>query len=140
MLNVTIKEIKEQEKGFELVGVWEGEEGKCTADKIIIHPSYLEKLGLTRLARKTQVCRRTICIVDHQIPNIGDHKAVQIILPQNQIKRKNDVYIMMIGSSHGVSKKGYNIVIVSSIKESKTFDEDFKTAFELIGPIKYRFD
>lgn len=47
---------------------------------------------------------------------------------------------MMIGSSHGVSKKGYNIVIVSSIKESKTFDEDFKIAFELIGPIKYRFD
>ena len=44
---------------------------------------------------------------------------------------------MMIGSSHGVSKKGFNIVIISSIKESKTFDEDFKVAFELIGTIKY---
>ncbi len=43
---------------------------------------------------------------------------------------------MMIGSSHGVSKKGYSIVIVSSIKEQKTFDEDFKIAFELIGSIK----
>lgn len=50
MLNVNIKEIKELDKGFELIGEWEGEEGKCTADKIIIHPSYLEKLGLTRLA------------------------------------------------------------------------------------------
>lgn len=47
---------------------------------------------------------------------------------------------MMIGNSHDVSKKGFNIVIISTIKESKTFDEDFKTALELIGPIKYRFD
>lgn len=47
---------------------------------------------------------------------------------------------MMIGSSHGVSKKGYNIVIISSIKESKTFDEDFQIAFKLIGDYKARFD
>lgn len=47
---------------------------------------------------------------------------------------------MLIGNTHGVSKKGYNIVILSTIKESKTFDEDFKTGFELIGSIKYRFD
>ena len=47
---------------------------------------------------------------------------------------------MMIGSSHGVSKQGFSIVIVSSIKEAASFDEDFKAAFELIGPIKHRFD
>lgn len=47
---------------------------------------------------------------------------------------------MMIGSSHGVCKKGYNIVIVSTTKESETFDQDFKIAFDIIGPIKYRFD
>lgn len=78
--------------------------------------------------------------MDHTIPNVGDNKAVQIILPQNQINRKNDIYIMMIGSSHGVSKKGYNIVIISSIKESKTFDEDFQIAFKLIGDYRVRFD
>jgi Rab GDP dissociation inhibitor len=47
---------------------------------------------------------------------------------------------MMIGPSHGVCKKGYNVVIVSTTKESQTFDEDLKSAFEIIGPIKYRFD
>lgn len=47
---------------------------------------------------------------------------------------------MMIGASHGVCKKGYNIVIVSTTKESDSFEEDFKIAFEIIGPIKYRFD
>ena len=53
MLNVQIKEIKECEQGYQLNGVWEGEEGQCTADKIIIHTSYLEGLQLSHLARKT---------------------------------------------------------------------------------------
>jgi Rab GDP dissociation inhibitor len=47
---------------------------------------------------------------------------------------------MMMGNSHGVSKLGFNIVILSTTKESQTFDEDFKIGFEIIGPIKYRFD
>lgn len=46
----------------------------------------------------------------------------------------------MIGASHGVCKKGFNVVIVSTTKEADTFDDDFKIAFDIIGPIKYRFD
>lgn len=46
MLNVKIKRLIECDKGFELIGEWEGEEGKCTANKVIIHPSYLESLNL----------------------------------------------------------------------------------------------
>lgn len=47
---------------------------------------------------------------------------------------------MMIGPSHGVCKKGFFVVIVSSIKEKEDFDEDLKIAFDLIGPVKYWFD
>lgn len=46
----------------------------------------------------------------------------------------------MIGPNHGVCKKGYFIVIISTIKELENFDEDLRVAFELIGPVKYRFD
>lgn len=31
-------------------------------------------------------------------------------------------------------------MIISTTKESGTFDEDMKVAFELFGPILYRFD
>lgn len=47
---------------------------------------------------------------------------------------------MMIGPSHGVCKKGYFIVIISTIKEIEDFNEDLKIAFDLVGPIKFRFD
>lgn len=47
---------------------------------------------------------------------------------------------MMIGPNHGVCKKGFFVVIISTIKEKENFDEDLKVAFDLIGPVKYRFD
>ena len=46
---------------------------------------------------------------------------------------------MMMGSTHGVCKKGYYIVIISSIKEKEDIKEDFKVAYDLIGEIKYQF-
>ena len=41
MLNVTLKSLTKIDSGYELVGEWEGEIGKCTASKVIVHPSYL---------------------------------------------------------------------------------------------------
>lgn len=140
MLNVTLKSLTKSSEGYELVGEWEGEVGRCTASKVIIHPSYLKELGLSNLGKTKVVCRRSICIVDQPINGIGSCNAVQLILPQNQTKRKNDIYLMMIGPSHGVCKKGFFIVIISSIKEKESFDEDLKVAFDLIGKPRYRFD
>lgn len=41
MLNITLKSLKKCDSGYELMGSWEGEEGRCTASKIIVHPGYL---------------------------------------------------------------------------------------------------
>ncbi len=46
MLNVNIKSLVKKDSFYELIGEWEGEEGKCTADKVIINPSYLKNLNL----------------------------------------------------------------------------------------------
>ncbi len=42
---------------------------------------------------------------------------------------------MMLGPSHGVCKKGFYVVIISTIKEKENFDEDLKVAFDLIGQV-----
>lgn len=88
----------------------------------------------------TSTTRRTIMIMDHPISEVGDKNAVQIILPQNQIKRKSDIYIMQLGYTHGVCKKGFYIVIISTTKEAKTFDEDMAVALEIVGKPLFRFD
>jgi len=44
--------------------------------------------------------------------------SVQIIIPQKQINRKNDIYIMMVSSVHSVCKKDTYIAIVSTTIET----------------------
>lgn len=139
MLNVDLKKIESEGDKHKITGVWEGEESFCYAKKIIAHPAYLEKLGMMDRIKKTSVTVRVICILDHPIEGTGKNNAVQIILPQNQIKRNSDIYIMMIGKKHGVCKEGFNLAIISTTKESDNIEEDLKVAFDIIGEIKYRF-
>lgn len=43
---------------------------------------------------------RVICLMNHPIPNTGDADSCQIIIPQNQVKRKNDIYVACVSSAH----------------------------------------
>lgn len=46
---------------------------------------------------------------------------------------------MVISDSHGVCKKGFNLAIISTTKESDDVKKDLKVAFDLIGPTKHEF-
>ena len=91
-----------------------------------------------RIQRKAEIVR-CICILENKIKGTGKNNAVQIILPQNQINRESDIYIMQLGDSHKVCQKGYNLAIISTHKEKDNIEEDLKVAFELIGPYKHKF-
>jgi len=78
-------------------------QGEIAKGKILLaEPSYLVKYG--KVVSKGKVIR-CICILDHQIPNTNDLPASQIILPQRQINRKNDIFIATLNHTHGVCKK-----------------------------------
>lgn len=140
MLNVELKKLEQQDGMHKVTGVWDGKEGFCLTKKIIAHPKYMTLLGMGDKLKKTSTTRRCICILENRIPGTGKNNAVQIILPQNQIQRKSDIYIMMIGNSHGVCNKGYYLAIISTTKEKENCDLDLKIALDMIGPVKYRFD
>jgi Rab GDP dissociation inhibitor len=141
MLNVSLTSIETDTDGLhKITGIWDEKEGCCYTKKIIAHPSYLETLGMKNRIKKVSTTIRSICILDHPIPGTGKQNAVQIILPQNHINRKSDIYIMMLGPSHGVCKKGYYLAIVSTTQEHENIETDLKVAFELIGNVLYRFD
>ena len=83
-----------------------------------------------------------ICILDHPIPKTNNANSFQIILPQRQINRKNDIFINVFDSTHLVCKKGYYIAIISTIVEQ--YDDNpisqIKPAMDLIGPVLEIFD
>ena len=48
---------------------------------------------------------KAICILNHPIDRTNDSDSLQLIIPQSQVGRKNDIYIAMVSSAHNVCPK-----------------------------------
>ncbi|KAL2267516.1 hypothetical protein VTJ83DRAFT_4793 [Remersonia thermophila] len=83
---------------------------------------------------------RAICILKHPIANTNDSDSCQIIIPQSQVGRKNDIYIACVSSAHNVCPKGYWIAIVSTIAEtSANHHLELAPGLERLGKIEEQF-
>ncbi|OAL03324.1 rab GTPase activator [Phaeosphaeriaceae sp. SRC1lsM3a] len=105
------------------------------AKKILADPSYFPDK-----ARVTGHLLKAICILNHPIPNTSDSDSLQLILPQSQIGRKNDIYIAVVSSAHNVCPKGYYIAIVSTIAETDSNHHlELKPGLDRLGKIEEQF-
>jgi Rab GDP dissociation inhibitor len=83
---------------------------------------------------------KAICILNHPIASTGDADSVQLIIPQSQVGRKNDIYIAMVSSAHNVCPKGYYIAIVSTLAEtSANHHLELQPGLERLGRIEETF-
>ncbi|XP_029318162.1 rab GDP dissociation inhibitor beta [Cottoperca gobio] len=131
MLNKPIDEIV-VENG-KVVGVKsEGEIARCK--QLICDPSY----AMDRATKVGQVIR-VICIMNHPIANTNDINSCQIIIPQNQVNRKHDIYVCMISSAHNVAAGGKYIAIVSTTVETADPEKEIQPALDLLLPIEQKF-
>ncbi|MCH0629623.1 hypothetical protein JNB11_06580 [Kocuria palustris] len=105
-------------------------EGTAKAPIVIADPTYFPD----RVKKTGQRVIRAMCILDHPVPNTNDLDSVQIIIPQNQVNRKNDIYIAVLSSVHCVVPKGYYLAIISTIIETETPHVELEPAFKLLGP------
>jgi len=120
-------------EGGKVVGVKsEGEVARCKF--VIGDPSYFPK----KVQQVGQVVR-TICFLDHTIPNTNNSESCQIIIPQKQIGRRSDIYISCVSSSHNVCAKGKYIAIASTTVETSNPEAELAPAFDLMGPIIEKF-
>lgn len=53
------------------------------------------------------------------------------------MKRKTDIYVMMVSNSHMVAAKNKYIAIVSTTVETAKPEEEIKPALRLLGPIEH---
>jgi len=86
MLNTPVDEVL-MESG-KVVGIRSGDQ-TAKAPLVICDPSYVRDMKKTTVTGKTI---RSICILDHPIPETGDVPSIQIILPQKQMGRKSGKY------------------------------------------------
>ena len=141
MLNVALRQLEfDPASGVTTFrGAFEGEEGVARAKMVIGNPAYFQALGHGQLLRPVGTAVRVICILDHPVPNTGKSNAVQIILPQKQTGRKSDIYVMVIGPTHGVCRQGFFLAILSTTAEAPTVDEDLRAAYAVLGPVRHKF-
>merc|ERR1712142_99449 len=122
-----------------VVGVKSGEEvAKCK--KVICDPSYapdhVKKVG--------QVIR-AIFILNHCIDNTDNSKSCQIIIPQNEVRRKNDVYVACLSDDNHVCAKGYYMALVATRLENgpyenvKDAEREIEKGIALLGATLEKF-
>ncbi|KAJ3178521.1 Rab GDP dissociation inhibitor alpha [Irineochytrium annulatum] len=131
MLSKPVDEIVYE--GGKAVGVKsEGEvaKAKCIIGDPTYFPDKVKKVG--------QVVR-AICLLNHPIPNTADADSLQIIIPQNQIGRKQDIYIAAISGAHSVCSKDHYIAIVSTIVETSDPSAEIEPGLKLLGSIQEKF-
>jgi len=110
----------------------EGEVAKCKF--VVGDPSYFpEKV------KKVGKVVRLICILNHAIPNTNNENSLQIILPQRELKRQFDIYVMCISAEFFVVPKGKYMAIVSTNAETNNPEAELKPALDLLGPIEQKF-
>lgn len=141
MLDKKIDEIVTDPNG-KFIGVRSGDE-TVKAKQVIGDPSYFgagqaSEGGKMRVVEEGKVVR-AICILKHPIPGTDDSDSVQIIIPQNQVQRKNDIYIAMVSSTHNVCSKDIYIAIVSTIVETDRPEQEIQPGLNLLGPIYDKF-
>ncbi|KIN08247.1 hypothetical protein OIDMADRAFT_187524 [Oidiodendron maius Zn] len=143
MLNTSVDEIEYD--GNKAVGIkatmtdkgGDGEPMKFStkAKKILGDPSYFPG--------KVQVVGhvlKAICILNHPLAGTDNADSAQLIIPQSQVGRKNDIYIAIVSSAHNVCPKGYYIAIVSTIAEtSANHHVELAPGFERLGKIEEKF-
>ncbi|TDL28113.1 rab GDP-dissociation inhibitor [Rickenella mellea] len=142
MLDKPVDEIVTDSNGM-FVGVRSGDE-TVKAKQVVGDPSYFGAGKATPDGGKMRVVEegkvvRAICILKHPIPGTEDSDSVQIIIPQNQVKRRNDIYIAMVSSTHNVCSKDVYIAIVSTIVETDKPELEIRPGLDLLGPIYDKF-
>jgi len=138
MLNKPVDGLEFDDAG-KVIGVRSGDE-VAKAPLVICDPSYADP---AKSVAKGKIIR-AICILGAPIPNAKNTEgnpatSCQIILPQKQLKRKGDIYIMMVSYAHCVAAKDKYIAIVSTVVETSNPEKEIEPAIELLGPILEKF-
>lgn len=133
MLNKPIDEAVYDESG-KVVGIRSGEE-VAKAPIVIGDPTYFPD----KVRKTGQRVIRAMCILNHPVPDTDNIDSLQLIIPQNQLKRKNDIYIAVLSGTHLVCSKGQYIAIISTVIETENPHVEIEPAFKLLGPREETF-
>lgn len=82
---------------------------------------------------------RCICILTHPIRDTSNSSSCQLIIPQNQVGRKSDIYVCCVSTSHHVCPDKYYVAMVSTTVETNNPEAELKPGLDALAPIEEKF-
>ncbi|CAD25170.1 SECRETORY PATHWAY GDP DISSOCIATION INHIBITOR ALPHA [Encephalitozoon cuniculi GB-M1] len=103
---------------------------RIKAGKIISGQSYFQRSTLL------YEIIRGICIIrgDPVCVTRGASSA-QIIFLKEELKRRNDIFVVVLGSEEKSTPEGYKVAIISTVKETSDPENEIKVVLEKLGDI-----
>lgn len=136
MLQTPVHKVFTSEAGA-FTGISYGDGLKAKAKLVVGDASYFPDR-----VRKTGQCVRCIAIMNHPI-NTGTkapNKSLQIVIPQKELGRHNDVFILQLSSDNQVCPPGFFIAIVGTTVENPGNPmADLQGGLALLGPTLHTF-
>ena len=137
MLNKSVDGFEFDPDTGRVTGVRSGDE-VARAPIVICDPSYV-KDKLPGKVKSVGKVIRAICILGQPIPSTNNCYSCQIIIPQKQLNRHSDIYVMMVSHAHNIATNGKYIAIVSATVETAYPEREIQPALDLLGPIENKF-
>jgi len=132
MLDKPLEDLKYDENGCVCGVMSQGETAKTKC--VIGDPSYFPDK-----VKKVGQVARCICIMNHPVPSTNNSLSCQLIIPQNQVGRKSDIYVCVVSFAHNVAKKGYYLAIVSTTVETDNPEAELKPGLAILGSVEEKF-
>jgi len=137
MLHTPVDEILFE--GGRAVGIRSGEQ-KATAKMVLCDPTYaLASPSTQGKVRCTGKVIRSICLLKNPIPATDNCASCQIIIPQRELKRQSDIFILSVSSTHAVVPQGMFLGIISANVETSNPEQELAPAYQLLGEIVDKF-
>lgn len=109
---------------------------RATAKFIVGDPSYFPNR-----VRSVGKVIRCIAIMNHPIPGLTkDTHSCQIVIPQKETKRQNDIYVLQLSSANKVCPEGFYIAIIGTMVENPADPQkDIAPGLQLLGQVLETF-
>ena len=62
-----------------------------------------------------------------------------MIIPQNQVNRKHDIYVCSVSDAHCVASKSHFLALVATTVETNNPEAELQPGIEILGPLIQKF-
>lgn len=135
-LNTPILDIKKQDKEF-FVEIHDISEDKTCVVKssfLLGDPSYF----MDSVEEVSKVIHCT-CIIKGNVNLVGMAPSSQVIFLASELKRQNDIFLLILGQRECSAPKGFKIAMISTVLEGSDPEAEISSVISKIGHVVKKF-